>query len=624
MSVFENGIYGQSGHRQHVDDGDRDTIFSYQPLSARPTKSSAGSTVLASSLGSNLSRPVSRLGVQRGAAGTPVAASKFVVPPLNLKALNNKNPTNTATFSLTSGNAIYLRNQGLPLSIPEVSRPAAADALAGKASQQDQQPSGNQKQHVRNTKFNLPLRTIHRSSSNEEGQDPPRQPNGIGGGGLQIMPERSSMLSTRPVSRLGRPLTSMGQKEPAPGLQRASSSSSSSPSAKASTPTRRSHGLPNFTGAYRSSDHNELLIKASGWVERPQTSSGAEDGSTAALPPRDRPSAEATAVWVAASKSFVRTTSLRASFASNPNRPSSAAIAAKAASAIIPRLSNYEAARRFLLAPGPVNEPLRCRVERRKCGLLGTSMNYAMVLEEGECMMLTARRHRRANGAASFDIFVAPPAGAPGDASICVAKLQASFLGTDYVLIGEGIEEGGSCIGTEISPVTYGFTDAAAAASDKKRNSNAARLGAGKGGEMGAIVYNPNIMGTKGPRKATVVLPKLVPSAESAWELQPGLVNGALVAKYRQGDTSECIVLRNRPPRWNAALGAYCLHFGGRVTHASVKNIQLIADGDAERILLQFGRVGDDSFTLDYQFPVTPLQAFAVALASLDPKLGCE
>jgi tubby-related protein 1 len=43
-----------------------------------------------------------------------------------------------------------------------------------------------------------------------------------------------------------------------------------------------------------------------------------------------------------------------------------------------------------------------------------------------------------------------------------------------------------------------------------------------------------------------------------------------------------------------------------------------------DRVVLQFGRVGQDEFTLDYQFPVTPLQAFAVALASLDPKLGCE
>ena len=46
---------------------------------------------------------------------------------------------------------------------------------------------------------------------------------------------------------------------------------------------------------------------------------------------------------------------------------------------------------------------------------------------------------------------------------------------------------------------------------------------------------------------------------------------------YRSYALSTCVVLRNKPPRWNAALGAYCLNFGGRVTQASVKNFQLVS-----------------------------------------------
>lgn len=38
-------------------------------------------------------------------------------------------------------------------------------------------------------------------------------------------------------------------------------------------------------------------------------------------------------------------------------------------------------------------------------------------------------------------------------------------------------------------------------------------------------------------------------------------------------------------------LGAYCLNFGGRVTHASVKNFQLVSEADQETVLLQFGKV---------------------------------
>ena len=142
--------------------------------------------------------------------------------------------------------------------------------------------------------------------------------------------------------------------------------------------------------------------------------------------------------------------------------------------------------------------------------------------------MLSARRHRRGNGAVGFEIFVAPPADSPPDASICVAKLNASFMGTDYVLIGAGIEEGGAVVGPENGGVTYGFTDNG----DGRRGiGGISKLGAGKGGEMGAVMYNPNLMGTKGPRKAVVVLPKLVPSGNSAWELQPATVDGALISK---------------------------------------------------------------------------------------------
>ena len=38
-------------------------------------------------------------------------------------------------------------------------------------------------------------------------------------------------------------------------------------------------------------------------------------------------------------------------------------------------------------------------------------------------------------------------------------------------------------------------------------------------------------------------------------------------------------------------LGAYCLNFNGRVTHASVKNFQLVEEHDLENVILQFGKV---------------------------------
>jgi tubby-related protein 1 len=69
---------------------------------------------------------------------------------------------------------------------------------------------------------------------------------------------------------------------------------------------------------------------------------------------------------------------------------------------------------------------------------------------------------------------------------------------------------------------------------------------------------------------------------------------------------------------------AYVLNFHGRVTQASVKNFQLVHSADEGYIVVQFGRVSEDVFTLDYKYPVCAVQAFAIALSSFDSKLACE
>lgn len=39
---------------------------------------------------------------------------------------------------------------------------------------------------------------------------------------------------------------------------------------------------------------------------------------------------------------------------------------------------------------------------------------------------------------------------------------------------------------------------------------------------------------------------------------------------------------------------------------------------------MQFGRVAEDIFTLDFNYPMCALQAFAIGLSSFDSKLACE
>jgi hypothetical protein len=73
---------------------------------------------------------------------------------------------------------------------------------------------------------------------------------------------------------------------------------------------------------------------------------------------------------------------------------------------------------------------------------------------------------------------------------------------------------------------------------------------------------------------------------------------------------------------WNLELGAFVLNFGGRVKVASVKNFQL-CERNAQDHIMQFGRIeGRHAFTMDFQYPLTPTQAFAIAISSLQSKIS--
>ena len=97
-----------------------------------------------------------------------------------------------------------------------------------------------------------------------------------------------------------------------------------------------------------------------------------------------------------------------------------------------------------------------------------------------------------------------------------------------------------------------------------------------------------------------------------------------MLARHNEGENMGMHVFKNKKPVWNDTIGAYVLNFNGRVEQASVKNFQLVDEFDPNKIYLQFGRVDKHVFTLDYLWPFSPLQAFSIALSSIDFKLACE
>ncbi|XP_041337102.1 tubby protein homolog isoform X4 [Pyrgilauda ruficollis] len=132
-----------------------------------------------------------------------------------------------------------------------------------------------------------------------------------------------------------------------------------------------------------------------------------------------------------------------------------------------------------------------------------------------------------------------------------------------------------------------------------------------------------NVLGFKGPRKMSVIIPGMNMDHERV-SIRPRNEHETLLARWQNKNTESVIELHNKTPVWNDDTQSYVLNFHGRVTQASVKNFQIIHDNDPDYIVMQFGRVAEDVFTMDYNYPMCALQAFSIALSSFDSKLACE
>ncbi|KAF4383319.1 hypothetical protein F8388_009350 [Cannabis sativa] len=182
---------------------------------------------------------------------------------------------------------------------------------------------------------------------------------------------------------------------------------------------------------------------------------------------------------------------------------------------------------------------------------------------------------------------------------------------------------------------------------------------------VGSISYELNVLRTRGPRRLHCVMHSIPGScikegASTPTPIQKPLLHTtyneqqfsspllslkgkepatefsstslAKLPSSVQGD-EEPLVLKNKAPRWHEQLQCWCLNFKGRVTVASVKNFQLVAavnpshnisEAEQERVILQFGKIGKDIFTMDYRYPLSAFQAFSICLSSFDTKPACE
>lgn len=304
-----------------------------------------------------------------------------------------------------------------------------------------------------------------------------------------------------------------------------------------------------------------------------------------------------------------------------------------------------------LKQPGPRDAPIQCYIKRdRATSTFRLYFGLTPSEDENDKLLLAAKKTRRAT---STDFIISLVTDDFSRASnTYVGKLRSNFLGTKFTIYDSQAPNDVSL--QHISRQSRRFNSKQVSPKLSAYNYNIA-----------TISYELNVLRTRGPRRmhcsmnsipvssiqegGTAPTPTSFPhsndenTSSSSSSMQISKVKKPIISFSSSNlsttsielnpHCSEPLVLKNKAPRWHEQLQCWCLNFRGRVTVASVKNFQLVASVDSslnipaaeqEKVILQFGKIGKDIFTMDYRYPLSAFQAFAICLSSFDTKPACE
>ncbi|XP_023640837.1 tubby-like F-box protein 3 isoform X2 [Capsella rubella] len=294
-----------------------------------------------------------------------------------------------------------------------------------------------------------------------------------------------------------------------------------------------------------------------------------------------------------------------------------------------------------LKQPGPRGSLVQCYIMRNRSNqtyYLYLGLNQAASNDDGK-FLLAAKRFRRPT-CTDYIISLNSDDVSRGS-NTYIGKLRSNFLGTKFTVYDAQPTNPGAQVTRTRSSRLLSLKQVSP------------RIPSGNF-PVAHISYELNVLGSRGPRRMQCVMDAIPASAVEPGGTAPtqtelvhsnldsfpsfsffrsksiraeSLSSGPSSAAQKEG----LLVLKNKAPRWHEQLQCWCLNFNGRVTVASVKNFQLVAaplNGPAgpehENVILQFGKVGKDVFTMDYQYPISAFQAFTICLSSFDTKIACE
>ncbi|GLU04460.1 hypothetical protein SLE2022_216050 [Rubroshorea leprosula] len=289
-----------------------------------------------------------------------------------------------------------------------------------------------------------------------------------------------------------------------------------------------------------------------------------------------------------------------------------------------------------LKQPGPRDAPIQCFIRReRETSTYRLYLGLSPALSGNTTKMLLAAKKVRRTTRTEFLISLNGNDFSRSSKNF-VGKLRSNFLGTKFTMYESKLSR-------------QSVTESNFLLHRRIRSE-----------QVCTIAYELNFLRTRGPRRMLCIMNSIPTSATeeggtaptpmeftgcsdvhfsplsySNVKKSPFRFSSSCSAEPRESihSASSPLVLKNKAPRWHEQLQCWCLNFKGRVTVASVKNFQLvaavepgknIAAAEQEKVILQFGKIGRDIFTVDYCYPLSAFQAFVICLSSFDTKPACE
>ncbi|KAE9316192.1 hypothetical protein PF008_g19072 [Phytophthora fragariae] len=277
----------------------------------------------------------------------------------------------------------------------------------------------------------------------------------------------------------------------------------------------------------------------------------------------------------------------------NANRELFGAAAKDASSSGGTRRAEIDALRSLVMrAPAQGSAAIRCYVERDRQGLNRLHPVFRLFLESGKQFLLCAQK--RTSSKTSNYLMTMEQNPTSRRSNLIVGKLRSNWTGSEYTMYDDGMSPDKTALEANVRNI------------------------------LGAVEFSYDDMG---PGRLAAQIPHVQSNgAASTWKDKPTDATNA-------ADSEKLLMLHNKRPHFDEKTGGHVLDFGGRVTMPSIKNFQMTCDTLGDETVLQFGRVScqppgprrqckchKSTFVMDVKYPLSPLQGFAICLATLDTK----